>query len=309
MRYKIIVPAVLLIIGAILFFWLRPHTVVAPAVTDVIKRTPISTVQYICNNKKTIDASFYEGTPATSTTATNTPPMPTGTVDLTLSDGRTLTLKQTISADGARYEDTTENFIFWSKGNGAFVTDKGDEKNYWGCVASAPATDALPNVYHDGHNGYTIRYFDDWTIDSAYTYRLRGPGETPPTGVKFRIPGALATGTNLSSFDTGISIESASTSVPAITCTASDFAGQLVTATTTTINNREYSYATTSDAGAGNFYEEHIFALPYSHPCTAVRYFIHSTNIGNYSPGTIKEFDKTALLKQFDTMRDTLVTQ
>jgi hypothetical protein len=93
------------------------------------------------------------------------------------------------------------------------------------------------------------------------------------------------------------------------TCTASDFSSQPVIATTTTINNREYSFASTSDAGAGNFYEEHIFALPYSRPCTAIRYFIHSTNIANYDPGAIKEFDKAALLKQFDAIRDTLVTQ
>jgi membrane-bound inhibitor of C-type lysozyme len=309
MRYKVIIPSVLVIIIVALFFWLRPHTASAPAVTDTPKRAPLSSAQYICNNKKTIDAAFYEGAKATTTIATNTPPIPTGTVDLNLSDGRNLTLHQTISADGARYADAGETFVFWSKGNGALVTDKGDEKSYWGCVTSAPATDALPNVYHDGHNGFTIRYANDWNIDSAYTYRLRGPNEVAPTGVKFRIPLTMATGTNLSALDTGISVEIASSSNDMTTCSASTFASQPVTAATSTINTIEYSVASTSDAGAGNFYEEHIFALPYSRPCIAVRYFIHSTNIGNYTPGTIKEFDKTVLLKQFDAIRGTLVTQ
>jgi membrane-bound inhibitor of C-type lysozyme len=241
MRNKIIIGVALIITIIGLFFWLRPHTAVAPAVTDVTKLTAISTAQYICNNKKTIDAAFYDGAATTTTLATDTPPIPTGTVDLNLSDSRNLTLTETISADGARYSDGdpqktgSESFIFWSKGNGALVTDKGDEKSYWGCVTSAPFTAALPNVYHDGQNGYTIRYSADWNIDSAYTYRLRGPDEAAPTGVKFRIPVTMATGTNLSSFDTGISVEIDSTSKDSGTCSASDFAGQAITATTTTL--------------------------------------------------------------------------
>ncbi|MBZ6390343.1 MAG: MliC family protein [Pantoea dispersa] len=34
-------------------------------------------------------------------------------------DGKPLTLTQTVSASGARYSDGT--YVFWSKGNGAFV--------------------------------------------------------------------------------------------------------------------------------------------------------------------------------------------
>ena len=85
--------------------------------------------------------------------------------------------------------------------------------------------------------------------------------------------------------------------------------GGAFNATTTTINGTEYSFATTSDAGAGNFYEEHIYALPYSKPCTAIRYLIHSTNIANYDPGTKTEFNRPALLQTFDVIRDSLTTR
>lgn len=34
-------------------------------------------------------------------------------------DGKPLTLKQTQSASGTRYSD--DNYVFWSKGNGAFI--------------------------------------------------------------------------------------------------------------------------------------------------------------------------------------------
>ncbi len=307
MKYKVIILLLLFIAGIVLFFWLRPQPVVAPIVENP---TPTAMAGYICNNKKTIGARFYEGA-ATTATSTNMP-VPTGSVELALSDERILSLKQTISASGARYSNGdpnvagSETFIFWSKGNGALVTDNGDEKSYFGCVAMAPYTDTLPSVYHDGQNGYTIRYADDWIIDSVYRNTSPNPDVPEAMGVRFRIPPTMATGTNLSENDTGLSIES----IEGVTdCSANTFTSSPVTQTLTTVNETEYSFATTSDAGAGNFYEEYIYALPYSQPCTAIRYLIHSTNIANYDPGTKTEFNRSALLRKFDLMRDSLVTR
>ena len=300
MRYQTIVPVLLflLILCIVLFFWLRPDPLVAPVVATP-KPTPTATTQYICNNKKTIGARFYEGDA-------------TSTVELALSDERIMLLQQTISASGARYSngdpsiEGSETFIFWSKGNGATVTDNSDEKSYFGCVAMKPHSETLSLVYHDGQNGYTIQYAADWVVDPVYTNPSPNPNVPVAMGVRFRIPPTMATGTNLSVNDTGLSIES----IEGVTvCSANTFTSSLVTATMTTVNGTEYSLATTSDAGAGNFYEEHIYALPYSQPCTAVRYLIHSTNIANYDPGSKTEFDRTTLLKKFDDIRDTLVKE
>ena len=310
MRYKIIVPILLLILVGAIFFWLRPHTLVAPIV-ETPKPTPTKAAEYICNNQKTIGARFYENV-VNATSTPDTPPTPTGIAELALSDGRVLSLKKTISASGVRYSngdpqvEGNETFIFWSKGNGALVTDNGDEKSYFGCVAMTLYSDALPAVYHDGQNGYTIRYAKDWTIDPVYTNTSPNPDMYVAMGVRFRIPATMATGTNLSINDTGLSVES----IEGVTdCSANTFTSNTITPTPTTINDTEYSFATTSDAGAGNFYEEHIYALPYSQPCTAIRYLIHSTNIANYEPGTKIEFDRSALLQKFDAMRDSLVTR
>ncbi len=64
-----------------------------------------------------------------------------------------------------------------------------------------------------------------------------------------------------------------------------------------------YSLATSSNAGAGNVYDEVVYALPGSKPCTAVRYQIHSTNIGNYPEGTVTEYNQAALLEEFNKIR------
>lgn len=57
---------------------------------------------------------------------------------LTLSDGRILTLPQTISADGARYANPDESFVFWSKGSGATIVEDGWQNSYTGCTTEAP---------------------------------------------------------------------------------------------------------------------------------------------------------------------------
>ena len=54
-------------------------------------------------------------------------------VSLTLSNGRRITLPHALSADGARYANADESFVFWNKGNTAFVTEQGTT-TYDGCV-------------------------------------------------------------------------------------------------------------------------------------------------------------------------------
>ena len=56
-------------------------------------------------------------------------------VDLKLSDGRSLKVPQAMSASGARYANKDETFVFWNKGDTAFVTEGKDGKEaYSGCA-------------------------------------------------------------------------------------------------------------------------------------------------------------------------------
>jgi membrane-bound inhibitor of C-type lysozyme len=77
----------------------------------------ISTVSYLCKDEKTIEAAYYQDR-----------------VELTLDDGREITLPQTPSGSGIRYADANETIIFWSKGDEAFVTEGAEEEmTYAGC--------------------------------------------------------------------------------------------------------------------------------------------------------------------------------
>lgn len=93
-------------------------------------------VAYSCDQGKTLDAEYIDGGPASSTPDGR--PVPTGAVELTFSDGTMMRLPQTISASGVRYANAEESFIFWSKGNTAFIqqgTGADQKETYSNCVA------------------------------------------------------------------------------------------------------------------------------------------------------------------------------
>ena len=78
----------------------------------------IASVKYACADDKTIDATYYADK-----------------VHIVLSDGREMTLPQTMSGSGIRYADADESFVFWSKGNTAFATEgNDDEPTYADCT-------------------------------------------------------------------------------------------------------------------------------------------------------------------------------
>jgi len=292
---KIIILIVIVIFGVGIWY-------VNNKVNEIPSPTPIAQVTYICNGDKTIDADFYKG--EQKPVEPGETPIPSGSVKIVLSDGRNFDLPQTISASGVRYANSDESFVFWSKGNGALVLENNVEKSYIGCVILAKDPGGLPEVYHDGTVGFSIRYPENYSINTSYKYQAFGPGKDI-SGVKFTIPASLATGTNLSSFDTGVSVEI----IPAIQdCNAGLFLDANVNAQTVTDNDVEYSFASTTGAAAGNRYEEEVWAISGTNPCIAVRYLIHYGVIENYPPGAVSEFDQATLINQFDKIRHSLTT-
>lgn len=76
----------------------------------------INTAVFACPDNKAIYAEFTKNQ-----------------VKLKLSDGRELTIPQVISASGARYANSDETFIFWNKGDGAFIEESG-QTTYQDCT-------------------------------------------------------------------------------------------------------------------------------------------------------------------------------
>jgi hypothetical protein len=121
--------------------------------------------------------------------------------------------------------------------------------------------------------------------------------------VKFTIPTSDAAGTNLAG-DTYVSVEH----LPAgQACDAAAFMPDPGAKSETVREGvLSYSVASSTGAGAGNRYEEWVYARLDSNPCIAVRYYIHYAAIENFPAGAVKEFDETSLLQEFDQIRRTL---
>lgn len=93
---------------------------------------PMSTVRYQCQQNKTIVADYFDGK---SSVGPDGRPIPGGRVVVQLSDGRKFSLPQTLSGSGIRYADSSGSFVFWSKGDTAFVEEgPGQTITYRDCV-------------------------------------------------------------------------------------------------------------------------------------------------------------------------------
>ena len=251
---------------------------------------PVSLATYSCAQGKSIGAVFY-----------------TDKVQLILSDGRELTLPQVDAASSTRYANNDDNFAFTASGNTASVSEgrASDAPTYADCVTGTNAADATQpqddtTTYSYPPLGFSIQYPKSYSLDESYQYQGLTVEEIP--GIKVSIPKTLSDSTNLSS-DTGVSIEYLSN---AAYCSASLFLYGSPSSSTSTISGITYSVASTSDAGAGNIYEEDVYALAGANPCIAVRYYVHSTQIANYPAGAKVEFNRAQLINTFNQIRDSL---
>ena len=160
---------------------------------------------------------------------------------------------------------------------------------------------ATQETYTDTELGLSVQYPNDFILDQEYTYNDLGDGIVIE-GVRFTIPASMATGTNLSD-DSFIAVET----MPDVeTCSAELFVPADTATSTLTDNGQMYSFATTTDAGAGNRYEELVYTIPGTDPCLSIRYFIHYTALENYEEGTVTEFNRNSLIATFDQIRRSL---
>jgi hypothetical protein len=151
-------------------------------------------------------------------------------------------------------------------------------------------------TYINQKAGYTIDYPKDFQITYTNTERAFG------SDVSFAFPESFTKGTNLST-DSVIKVEI----IQGKTCSVQNFfaAEDPNSIKSFKIDNPGVfsQMASSTGAGAGNLYEKTVFAAgPNLGMCYGVELFIHSTNIGNYPEGTVKEFDRAKVNDVFNNM-------
>src|SRR6185436_14483933 len=135
-------------------------------------------------------------------------------------------------------------------------------------------------------HGFSIKYPKEYTVNSDYIYEENVPGMSIP-GVSFAIPTEKYAGTNF--VDGYISTEIIRN--PS-SCKAEGFLdAENKIVGTKTINNMEFSTAEGTGVGAGQYYNETIYATLHGTACFGFRLFLHTGNITMYDPGTVIQFD------------------
>jgi membrane-bound inhibitor of C-type lysozyme len=282
-----IVIVVLIVIIALTFIHKSPVTppvVTNPVATTTTPTAPVvlSSGSYACDDNKTITASFSSNS-----------------ASLVLSDGRTLTLPQIVSADGAQYQSGAIEFI--TKGDQGFLQENGNT-TYADCI------EGETNTVTNG-----MKAFSDATVSFNYpqTFILSGGGIGYSENWKSNTDGTLGLNlvtvkaptdyqpkTNLgdATFTVGTSSDP-----KAVASCLMDNSGLGAAKTTVTYNGITYTKLVTTDAGAGNRYETTSYRTVQNSQCYAIEYTLHYSELANYDPSMgITAFNSTKVHADFD---------
>lgn len=115
-KILLLVPIVLVIAGVV--YYQGSSKTPKKETQPVQPATPIKAV-FNCAAGKAIIAEFKEEK-----------------VELVLSDNRKIELPQAISASGARFANSDESFVFWNKGDTAFIEENG-QSTFSDCLEAA----------------------------------------------------------------------------------------------------------------------------------------------------------------------------
>lgn len=164
-------------------------------------------------------------------------------------------------------------------------------------LAVTSASAATPKgwkTYTDARNGWSISYPANFTVDTHFTSMTVDPGVH---GVSFSLPESWGKGTNLNEASVSVQV------LPGRNCKPSQFLSDPEEVKTVKADGRTYITATMPDGGMSQMRDTTLFLV--SGTCTAVSYFVHSTQREVIDPMP-KQFDEKRLTKLFDSIRATL---
>ncbi len=221
-------------------------------------------------------------------------------VALSLSDGRQMTLPQTISASGARYASDT--LVFWNEGDNAFITE-GDATTYSNCISGIEKSiDVNTTSFTDTSKLFSFSFPNQFSLFGEAGYSQDWAEESTSSGLQLAeiyIPKTFMPQTNFgdAKFTIGVSGDPDAVSQ----CLVPEFPN-MEKVSLATINGIQFTKITFSDAGAGNLYDTTSYRVVRGGECYAIEYTIHSGNIENYPVGAVTAFDESKVQTILESM-------
>ena len=171
----------------------------------------------------------------------------------------------------------------------------GDQTQYTLRIAILPTgVQALYFQYQNPATGLSITYPDTFAPAIPVTANYK---TEPELSLQY-IDTPAYTNTNLGQVYFLVSFSSDAQVVKTCTEPNQNGGGPEVVVGTEGINGYTFVHSTSDGAGAGNRYQQEIYRMVNNNVCYEVIYYIHSTNVENYTPGTVTEFNRNAVLQQ-----------
>ena len=271
------------------YFIVRAPEVSAPSGTTATESAP-KTVTFYCGSGNTMQADFA-----------------TSSVALAFSDGTNLTLPQTMSGSGIRYEATStgSDLLFTGKGDTGSFTDSASttDLRYATCLAADVAASDAPgyDTYENLGKSFTFSFPTDFEVTGvAPGY---GPGWSAPattTGMvlaKIYVPQSYEPGTNFG--DAWFTVGASGDPQAVADCTK-DLAGNQASSSPVTIGDTTFTKLLFGGAGAGNRYDTTSYRAVRDGQCYAIEYTVHYGVLENYPKGAVQAFDEAKITSALD---------
>jgi hypothetical protein len=147
------------------------------------------------------------------------------------------------------------------------------------------------NVYQNEEYGFEVRYPEDFAMDVCYPAAVRGD-----LVVSFRlVDSKYYSGTNLLDACVIIGVSQDEADLP--TCLEPKNALE-ESLGEQEINSITFHKGSFSEGAVGNVFEEISYRTIHRDGCYEIALFMHSGNIGAYTPGTVSEFNREGVLEK-----------
>lgn len=186
----------------------------------------------------------------------------------------------------------------------------------WVILRKVPANAPLPEVnapeiipgarslrYENKEFGFALRYPEGADVREGNAEGfLSATARNAVVGIF--LPQPLFQGTNLGEAAVAVGVSPDPDALAH--CATSSGTGE-VDRGTATIGGETFHEFSATGVGAGNIYESTSYRVERRGGCYEIVEMLHSGNIGNYTPGTVKEFDKEKFSKILDALAHTFV--
>jgi len=169
----------------------------------------------------------------------------------------------------------------------------------------SPSTSTTPSEinpnwsrYQDTQDGFSIAFPPDYLL----TQNTEVPASDISLGVPvatINLPESYFKGTNLGEASLTVRIATSSSDIATCVANTAYSVGQRQ------INGENFAQYNFIGAAAGNIYDSVLLRNSHDNRCYEIEILMHSGNIANYTPGTVKEFNRDEILDDLEQIANT----